>query len=144
VSKRRNRKKSNQPNLPQETLARARREAGLEAEEEIEEVEEEQVEVAPVAAKPVKAASRKAEVPAARSSESLPPVQRRKRRRGTEDPTQMSQEEISERLANPVRTVSTEALAKQYSYVISDLRSMWLLAGALFVIMIVAAQFLGH
>ena len=154
MSKRRNRKKSVQPNLPKETLARARREAGLEEDvveevddeivEEVEVIEEVEVEEVPVRAKPTRATSRKAEAAAAtRGGEALPPVQRRKRRRDRVDPSQMSQEEIADRLAHPTRMVPTEVLAKQYAYVISDLRSMWLLAGALFVIMIVGARFLG-
>ncbi|HLV33770.1 MAG TPA: hypothetical protein VKY59_01600 [Spirillospora sp.] len=126
MSKRRSRKRTNQPNLPQETLARARREAGL----------EEEPDEAEVAAEPL------AVVDAAQPAQPLPPVQRRKRRAGKEvDPSELTQAEIAERLANPTKTVIYEQLQAQYSYVLADLRSMGLLVGALFVLMILAAQF---
>jgi DNA-directed RNA polymerase specialized sigma24 family protein len=124
VSKRRSRKSS--ANLPAETLARARREAGL---EEIPAEENAQISEEPVIV--------------ARRAESLPPVQRRKRRKEV-DVSELSQAEIAERLANPTRTVSEEELRQQYTYVLADLRSMGLLAGGLFVLMIVVAQFLGR
>jgi hypothetical protein len=126
MSKRRSRKRTNQPNLPEETLARARREAGL---------EEEPVE-AEAAAEPLAAVE-------AQPAEPLPPVQRRKRRVSKEvDPSELTQAEIAERLANPTKTVTLEQLQAQYTYVLADLRSMGLLAGALFVLMILAAQLL--
>jgi hypothetical protein len=127
VSKRRSRKSSD---LPAETLARARREAGLEpVEEEVEIVEE--VDEPVLAAAP----PRRAEV--------KPPVQRRKRRKEI-DVSEMSQAEIAERLANPVRTVSEDELRQQYTYVVADLRSMGLLAAGLFAFLIVIAQFLNR
>ena len=110
MSKRRRR----QPNLPQETLARARREAGLEAE--------------PAQAAPSRPARTR------RSEEVRPATPRRFRSlRSTEE---LTQDEIAERLANPVRQVSEAQLRAQYGYVIVDLRSMGLLALALFVLMI--------
>ena len=54
----------------------------------------------------------------------------------------MTQDEIAERLANPVRQVSEAQLRAQYGYVIVDLRSMGLLALALFVLMTLAALLL--
>ena len=116
MSKRRRR----QPNLPQETLARARREAGLEAES---------AQAAP---------SRPART--RRSEEARPATPRRVRSlRSTEE---LTQDEIAERLANPVRQVSEAQLRAQYGYVIVDLRSMGLLALALFVLMTLAALLL--
>lgn len=55
---------------------------------------------------------------------------------------ELTQDEIAERLANPLRQVSEAQLRTQYSYVIADLRSMGLLAAALFVLMILAALLL--
>lgn len=127
VSKRRSRKSSD---LPAETLARARREAGLEPVEEEAEIVEEIDEPVLVAAPP-------------RRAESKPPVQRRKRRREV-DVSELSQSEIAERLANPVRTVSEDELRQQYTYVAADLRGMGLLAAGLFAFLIVIAQFLNR
>lgn len=132
MSKRRSRKSNSQPNLPPDLLERARREAGLE-DNRAEEARETAAE--PVRARPTVSSAR---------SEPLPPAQpRRKRRREKElDVSQLTHEEIAERLANPTRTVTTEELRAQYAHVIADLRSMGLLAGALFIIMILVAQFL--
>ena len=116
MSKRRRR----QPNLPQDTLARARREAGLEAEPAR-------------AAAPRPARTR-------RSEEPRPATPRRVRSLRSTD--ELTQDEIAERLANPVRQVSEAQLRAQYGYVIADLRSMGLLALALFVLMILAALLL--
>ena len=137
MSKRRSRKSSS-ADLPAETLARARREAGLEpkpveevpVEDDLEIVEEEIDEPVMVVAAP-------------RRAESKPPVQRRKRRREV-DVSELSQAEIAERLANPTRKVSEEELRQQYTYVIADLRSMGLLAAGLFAFLIVIAQFLNR
>jgi hypothetical protein len=45
-------------------------------------------------------------------------------------------------LAHPTKTVSEDELRREYAYVISDLRSMGLLAAALVVLLIVLAQIL--
>jgi hypothetical protein len=136
VSKRRSRKSSS-ADLPAETLARARREAGLEPAEPVAPADEE-LEVVEEMDEPVLVAA------APRRAEPMPPVQRRKRRKDKViDVSEMSQAEIAERLANPTKTVSEEELRQQYSYVIADLRSMGLLAGGLFVFLIVIAQVLG-
>ncbi len=127
MSKRRSRKAVNQPNLPAETLARARREAGLEVEEEPAAVEEAEPEVV---------------LQVTRSAESLPAAKRKRRKEKTLDPSQMTQAEISEVLENPTKTVTEEDLREQYTYVLADLRSMGLLAAALFALMILAAQLL--
>lgn len=139
VSKRRSRKSSS-ANLPAETLARARREAGLEpapekeapVEAELDMVEEAVDEPVMVAATP-------------RRTESLSSAQRRKRRRErVANASELSQTEIAERLANPTRVVSTDELRQQYAYVIADLRSMGLLAGSLFAFLIVIALFINR
>lgn len=132
MSKRRNRKTS-RPNVPQETLDRARREAGLEPEIEPEAAEE--APAPPVTHSPEPVAAR-------HRDEALPRVQRRPRRKREVEPELLSAAEISERLANPTKQVSEEELRAQYSYVLKDLRSMGLLAAVLFVAMIVAAQLL--
>lgn len=116
MSRRRNRR----PNLPQDTLARARREAGLGE--------------APAAADGAQARRRsEGERGAGR------PARRARSLRAGEE---LTQEEIAERLANPLRQVSEGELRAQYGYVIADLRSMGLLALGLFVLMILAALLL--
>jgi hypothetical protein len=126
-------KKRSQPNLPQETLARARREAGIENDEETEDSEASlDVDVEPVAASPL---------PLPQSRPEMPSSQRRKRRREIVV-EELTHEEIADLLAHPTKEVTLEALKAQYSYVVADLRSMWLLAAALFIVMIAAARFL--
>lgn len=127
MSKRRSRKSSD---LPAETLARARREAGLEPIEERAEDAEETDEPEILATPPLRAETR-------------PPVQRRKRRKEV-DVSELTQAEIAERLAHPTRIVTEDDLRQQYTYVIADLRSMGLLAAGLFVFVIVIAQFLNR
>ena len=138
MSKRKNRK-SNSPNLPKETLQRARQEAGLipapEAEEDAEEAVEEAIEAVVVAQAP--------EVK--RSRDTLPPAQassrpsRKSRRRQQLTYEEMTPEEVAEALENPTLVVTEEALREQYSYVLTDLRSMAILAGILFVALMVIA-----
>ena len=114
------RRRKRQPNLPQDTLARARREAGVEAGGARQEARE--------VTRP------------RRTEESRPASPRRIRSlRSSEE---LTQEEIAERLAKPVREVSEAELREQYGYVIRDLRSMGLLALALFLLMIAAALLL--
>jgi hypothetical protein len=126
-------KKRSQPNLPQETLERARREAGIENDEETEDSEASlDVDVEPVAASPL---------PLPQSRPEMPSSQRRKRRREIVV-EELTHEEIADLLAHPTKEVTLEALKAQYSYVVADLRSMWLLAAALFIVMIAAARFL--
>lgn len=127
MSKRRSRKSSG---LPAETLARARREAGLEPAEEEANIVEESDAPAVLAVPPLRAEPR-------------PPVQRRKRRKEV-DVSELSQAEIAERLAHPTRIVTEDELRQQYTYVIADLRSMGLLAAGLFAFVIVIAQFLNR
>ena len=131
MSKRRNRR--TQPNLPQEVLDRARREAGLEPEvqptEDAPPPAKQLAEQAPVAVSP------------RRSDDALPQVQRRPRRKRGE-PEVLTSAEISERLEHPTIHVTEDELRSQYLYVLKDLRGMGLLAAVLFVVMTVAAQLL--
>lgn len=134
MSKRKNRKAS-APNLPQETLERARQEAGLLPTPPDEAIEE-AVEAVVVAQAP--------EIK--RSRDNLPPAQvntsaprRKSRRKQQLTYEEMTPEEVAEALANPTIIVTEEALREQYNYVLADLRSMGILAAALFVALIVIA-----
>ncbi len=141
MSKRRNRKKSSAPNLSPETLERARREAGLipplpadeqaeAAEQAAEEVAEEVVEVS---APPVPRRATR------READALPAARKPARRRKEQTYEEMTQQEILYALANPTKTVSEDELRRTYGYVLADLRGMLLLAGALFVALVVIA-----
>ncbi len=125
MAKRRKKKKSQAPNIPQEVLDRAR---DLVAEEEdasaLEETRKDQ------------------ERRAARA-------ERRARRRGSAAPLEAQGERavkdptvVAEMLHNPSIVVSEEELKSTYSYVISDLRSMGILAAVLLVVLVLLAQFI--
>ncbi len=138
MSKRRSRK-SSQPNIPEETLRRARQEAGLEPPDPAEPAEPPSETVrppAPEAASP-RASARREPLPAAASS--APAPRKRKRRAEKVSYEEMTYEEVLELLENPTKTVGEAELRAQYGHVISDLRSMFALAAALFITMIVVA-----
>lgn len=130
MSKRKERRQSNRPNIPAETLRRAREEAGL---DEIEEAAEAEAEVEAPAEQPRRAARSSTE---ARPRASTP---RRKQRPGKLVYEEMTREEVAHLLHNPTRIVPESELQAQYSYVIADLRSMILLAAFLFVSLIIIA-----
>ena len=131
MSKRKNRNQS--PNIPQSTLDRARQQLGQ---------TEEPVAVAPEAKveKAVPVVEKAAPVVAAR-----PAAERRPRpaRTGTSTPRTSRKEEkhdmayIRQRLANPTRIVTEADLKAEYSYVITDLRTMGILATILVIALIV-------
>lgn len=128
MAKRRNRNSS--PNIPAETLARARRQAaGLDP--DVPEVIEPTLEAEVLAETQPPAAS----VAATGAS------RRRIRERKQLAYEEMSSEEVAERLSNPTRTVSEAELHAQYGYVLADLRSMGLLSAILFVALILIAGF---
>jgi hypothetical protein len=56
----------------------------------------------------------------------------------------LTQDEVAHLLANPTKTVTEEELHAQYGFVLRDLRSMGLLAGASFAVLIVLAFILPH
>jgi cobalamin biosynthesis Mg chelatase CobN len=150
MSKRRNRKQS--PNLPPEMLERARKQLAQSDTAEEEVVEEVQASE-PVQPEP-KAEAAKPAAPAPRTTASKTTASNaraRSNRRGNLQPAQSRSERktdqtdtryIRNRLANPTRFVSQEQLKQEYSYVISDLRSMGILAVVLLVAMVVIEKLL--
>jgi len=75
------------------------------------------------------------------------PVERREReiariKREKEKKGHLELDVIRQRLANPTRVVTTEELAKEYGFVIRDLRSIGLLAGGLILLLVVLATVL--
>lgn len=132
MSKRKNRK-SSAPNLPQETLDRARREAGLDPLVESENVPspaEIEDDGEPVAVAPPRPARR---------SEALPTAQQPRRRRKEVAYEDMTQEEVIFLLENPTKEVGEDELRQQYGYVLADLRNMGLLTVVLFIALVVVA-----
>lgn len=138
MSKRKNRK-SGAPNLPQETLNRARQDAGLATPEGAERAEErdvpepvEEVLHTPVVVSLPEVSQRRSEMPAATS--------KRKPRRKQLNYEDMTPEDVAYALEHPTMIVSEGELRSQYSYVLADLRSMAILAAVLFIALIVIAQ----
>lgn len=148
MSKRKNRNKA--PNLPEETLRRARQEAGLE-EAPPDDADADMIDDTVDAAEPpareqvappvaVPAPSRRR----ARSADSAASTTSRRPRRRVKDKDfeEMTAAEVAHLLENPTRIVTEDELRAQYAYVIRDLRSMAILAAILFVGMIVVASIL--
>ena len=141
----RKRNKSGKPNLPEETLERARQEAGLAPKPKREEVEpeEDEAEEIEVAAPPIRVP--KAEAPRRRDlPQPAQPAKRKAKPRRSLNYEDMSQEDIAYLLDHPTKEVSEDTLRQQYGYVLADLRSMALLAGALFVALIVISAVIIH
>ena len=147
MSKRKNR--GSAPNLPQETLERARRQAAIERGEIEAAPESEPAPVLPVDEKPraskpivgpktVSAAQRRAEreVRTGRSKDGVRRVSASNKR------SELDAETVSELLDNPTIHVSEEELRHDYGYVIADMRSMFTLAVGLIVALVVLAQIL--
>ena len=147
MARRKSQRKSS--SLPKATLDRARAQAGLSPEDEYEEVD--QVEEADEAdeaeaAAPVAASSRSTTAPRARATNGQA---RTKRKRMTQSQLERSkqrgeldQETIAYLLHNPTKIVSEEELHQQYGHVLRDLRNMFVLAGALMVLLVLLAQFI--
>jgi hypothetical protein len=143
MSKRRNRKST--PNIPQDMLERARQQiaeqeaASAGASETVEAALEES------AAKPVAASVTETGTP-----EPTQPQRARPRRREGVQPARLGEkkidpndpETVQQLLANPTKIVTEEELRQEYGYVLSDLKSMGLLAAGLIVALVVIAQLL--
>jgi hypothetical protein len=122
MSKRR--RKKQQPNLPEDVLARARRQAGIEDDEAN---GDDEAEDAPAESSVVERAARRRK---------LTPVQLERNRKHGD----LSQDYIRDILENPTEFVSEEQLREEYQHVLFDLRNMGLLAAALMVLLVLLAQ----
>ena len=138
MSKRRNRKST--PNIPQDILERARQQI---AEDQAPNDSEEVVEETP---QPVVNTAPMIEV-----TESAQPVSKaRPRRREGLQPARLGEKKIDSQnpavvrkmLANPTKVVTEAQLRQEYGYVLTDLKSMGLLAAGLILALIVIAQLL--
>jgi hypothetical protein len=142
MSKRQERK----PNIPQETLDRARRQVSGEQSSGTPAAGE------PAQPKPIVTRTRTtAERREARSERRASSSAGGSPRRPAAEPMQFSQrrkkealtpEEIEDLLHNPTKTVSEEQLRAEYGHVVADVRSMGMLAAVLMVLLVVLAQFI--
>lgn len=169
MSKRRNRKKQpNRPNLPSETLERARRQAAIDRGELPPEPAQPEAEAAaePEPAPPEPAREPEPEPDTAEPAAVDNPYRivsarerrarsgrrsddgtvRRRRRTGgsgqSEKKDVLDGETVAYLLHNPTKIVSEDELRADYGYVMADLRSMGLLAAVLFVTLIALALLL--
>lgn len=131
MSKRKNR--SSAPNIPSETLERARRQAAGE------DVDANAPQMPAPASKSreerraemgVTPTRRRYTATAAETASTPRPYAKRKR-------DELSIEDIDLRLNNPDKFVSEAQLRAEYGYVLRDIRSMFILAGALFATLLV-------
>lgn len=130
MSKRKNRNSA--PNLPQDTLDRARQQLGK---------PDEEPEKAPEKAKPAASASaRRASGSSTRRRATADTNIQFSQRRKKDAP--LDHETVQYMLAHPTKQVSEETLRAEYSYVLADLRSMAILAAALMIALILVAVFL--
>ncbi len=134
MSKRRRRKKA--PNIPKATLERARQQATGETPPDGGQ-DEERAEVAQPTP-PTTVTTPEPEKRQRRRRVDDGPAQIRKRKQAEEPDAAM----IEELLANPTKFVTEEELREEYGYVLTDLRSMGILAAALLAILVLIAQFL--
>jgi hypothetical protein len=146
MSKRRNRKGT--PNIPQDMLERARRQIA-EQEATAAESSEPNAMATPIA-------ETQADEPATRDPAETrgtvhTPVQkvRPRRREGVEavrlgekkfDPN--DPEQVRRLLESPTKVVTEDELRREYSYVVSDLKGMAILAAGLFIALVILAQLL--
>lgn len=130
----RSRKKSTAPNLPQEVLDRARRQIdgdeGLTEEAPEETRRETYSDVEIVRAAPVRE----------RRSDMAQPA--RYSRMNKRKEKEFDHETVVQMLANPTKFVSEEELQEEYQHVLSDLKSMGILAVGLMVCLVLLAQFI--
>lgn len=150
MAKRKNRKST--PNVPEASLERARQEASSSQPETTPPVETEAVDsdtkqlfveisepveefVAPE--RPI-LPERETEARRPRPPRSANAVRAAARNKRPDEKNDIAY--IRNRLANPTRTVTTEDMHQQYGYVVKDLRRLALEAGALIVLLIIAAR----
>lgn len=144
MAKRRNK----QPNLPVDTLQRAREQAGLGAASPTPPVEDAppapvSTVPTPVAAAP--AAAPRASAPAGAAASARPAPRRRVTATQLERSKQRGELDaamIEELLAHPTKVVTEAELRAAYQHVLVDLRNMGLLAAVLVIVLIVVAQLL--
>jgi hypothetical protein len=137
------RRKTTKANIPNDTLARARAQVGLPTtpETDDEPINENEREV--VTAEPVGKISTiaKADVPGVARRSTAKRMQEvdfeRKKKKG-----ELAQEVVKEMLLNPTKFPTTDDMRRDYTHVVRDLRSMFLLSGVLIVLLVILATVL--
>jgi hypothetical protein len=132
MSKRRNKK----ANLPDDVLARARKQAGIE-EPEPETDTGDSEDAPPLEQEAIKAATATVQERAARRRKLSPVQLERSRKRG-----ELDADIIRELLENPTIEVSEAQLREEYQHVLIDLRNMGALSAGLMVLLVILAQFI--
>jgi hypothetical protein len=127
MSKRRSKK----PNLPDDVLARARKQAGIEEPEPVEDDNDDE-DVDGGNGESISINER-----AARRRKLTPVQVERSRKRG-----ELDADTIRDILENPTMIVPESQLREEYQHVLVDLRNMGVLAAALMVLLVVLAQFI--
>jgi hypothetical protein len=152
MTKRRKSRKS-APNLPDEVLERARRQAmedsdAVEDDEDVESAEEED-EAPPVVAEASPRESRRERRQtqdrgnqSSRRRRSQPEAVQFSGRREREKNGKIDSKRIQEMLAHPTKFVTEQELREEYGYVLNDLKSMGALAAVLAVVLVLLAQFI--
>ncbi len=123
MAKRNKKKSGNSPNIPQEVLDRVRQE-NADDDGLVEDAEEARKKAERRAERAARRAARQQ-----RQAGSTPSDKPKKR-------NELGATAVAEMLANPTSHVDQEELKVQYSYVITDLRNMGILAGILLVVLI--------
>lgn len=143
MSKRRTR--AGAPNLPQETLERARRQAAIDRGEIVPEPEPVSEPEPPVAPPVSTTANPFRTVPASQRRAIARTRDRQRRPRGSQlagsrtREAELDAETISDLLANPTIVVTEEQLKAEYGFVAADIRNMFLVAGGLMIALVVLA-----
>jgi hypothetical protein len=139
MSKRRRKKK---PNLPEATLRRARRQAGLDDADDTQKDDTPDTPDTPEDSD--RSSDSESQTPSEKTVERaarrrrLSPVQlERSRQRG-----ELDVDVIEDMLANPTDIVPEEQLREEYGHVLVDLRNMGILAAILMVVLVGLAQFI--
>lgn len=123
--------RNNAPNIPSETLERARRQA---AGEDVDVHAPTDAELEEQAAR-----VREARMASRRASGGMTSAPRRSARSSQKEKT-WTTAEMDEILNNPTKTVTEEELHSTYGYVITDIRNMGILAAVLFGIIIASGM----
>jgi len=149
----RKKRNSKKPNLPEATLKRARAQARGEeyVPEEVEDIddepldeeaEEDEEEEAVAAGGRRRERRHRRRDSGANSRRRSGPSAVQYSRRNNDESDGLDNAALGNLLARPTKFVSEEELKEEYGYVVADVRNMFILAAALFVLLVVLAQFI--
>ena len=139
-SNRRNKNKNASPNLPQETLDRARRQ--LAGEDVDNNEQDDTAEVKASSEDKVARSKRRSERRSSRRKSGSSATVQQFGQRSKRKKDGLDNEAMEELLANPTKFVTEEELREEYNFVLLDLRNMGMLAAVLMVLLVGLAQFI--